>query len=276
MSTTTTDSVEIQKNFTPLMVNGTKHDIIHLQNLLMKIDIECSNGDTRKVTVYTRPTNHLYTREVYDSDIPNLQALKANGELIRSYVHDSGNYQRVKVPLRRKEDRVFCQIKYNDNKNFPTFVKEVEENPNTLSVLANSGDEATCLSGMLRLAGQPDIAYLVFFKLEKVSSKVVNMLIETGFCVDMNDPVARSKNKVKRLMTPKKRIQDDRKPFVKILLNVLEGRKPFENKVQKQKKTQQKKGKAAKVKKVVLKKKDQKAKKKAMKNAAKAKMAAQS
>jgi hypothetical protein len=240
----------------------------------MLINVTLNNNEVRKVTVFVRPTNHLYTRK-YDvvTDHPNRPALMSSGELIVSYQHQTHNFHEVKDTYQWKEDRIFCATKFDDNKLLPTFVSETEKAPSKLTVLANAGDEQTCLSGLLEIDGRENEVYLVFFKLRKVKGNQVNMLIDTAYCVDMSNPNARSRDKVNKLKASKGRYDTDKRPFIKLLLNVVEGRKPFESPTTKRKKVKLKKTKASKDQEKVAEKaaiKAEKARKKALKAAAKA------
>lgn len=135
-------------------------------------------------------------------------------------------YQKIKDdPPKIKEHRIFCNDKWTDSFLFPTFVLLIEEKPSHIIILANSGDSKTCLSGILELEDKDDEAYLVFFSLTKVNSKEVNMLIESAYCVNKNDH-----HKAKRLLEPSKK--NDAKPFIIVLKNVMEGRKPLDSKKQ--------------------------------------------
>ncbi|OEE10166.1 hypothetical protein [Aliivibrio fischeri] len=210
-----------RNTFTPILVLGTEYPIAHLKDLKITLCIEFSNGDSRDITIHTRPTNHLYSRAVSNEDKLNKAVLISEGSLLRSYVHREGNYQAVvDEPLKIKEERVFCIDKWRQSYLFPSFVTQVQENYSQVSVLANKGDEKTCLSALLTVPEYDDHVYLVFFHLHKVNSKEVNMMIESAFLVE------RTAHKAQKLITPK---SNEAKPFVVIVKNILENRKPFES-----------------------------------------------
>jgi hypothetical protein len=210
-----------ENDFDPIQVESETYDISHLKDMKLVFDIEFSNGDTRPITVHMRPTNHLFTREVKDEDYANRATFEALGYWLRSYVHNEGNYQSVKgEPLKLKEYRIFCHEKWLDSFFFPRFVKHLGEQPAKTTVLANAGDVKTCLSGILQLEEKVDDVYLVFFTLNKINSKEINMLIESAYSVPKNTHL-----KAQLLLAPKK---DDAKPFIVVLRNVQEGRLPLE------------------------------------------------
>ncbi|EGR0997157.1 hypothetical protein EHJ37_19730 [Vibrio parahaemolyticus] len=208
-------------DFDPLLVDGKEYSIEHLKDLSLALDVHFDNGDTRKITVNMRPTNHLFSRGYTDDDKQNFAALNKSGELLKSYVHHEGNYQKLKgEPPTLKEYRVFCKEKWGDSFLFPKFVDLITENPAQVTVLANAGDNKTCLSGILNIEDREGEVYLVFFSLTKVNSKEVNMFIESAYCVKSEE-----NHKAKKLLSPSR---DDAKPFVIVLKNILEGRKPME------------------------------------------------
>lgn len=208
-------------NFNPVVVAGTSYPISHLCNLNIELSIEFSNGDERAINVHMRPTNHLYSRKAEAADYAQKSTLDNAGAWLRSYVHRSGNYQAVDTAnLQLKEERVFCYQKWEQSTLFPEFVSYVTKHPSQLSVLANPGDDKTCLSALVTVPGELDKVYLVFFSLHKVNSKEVNMLIESAFLV-----LKEESEKAKKLLKPK---EGDSLPFIIIIKNVLEGRKAFE------------------------------------------------
>ncbi|MCG7556257.1 hypothetical protein [Pseudoalteromonas sp. Of11M-6] len=211
-------------NFDPIKVDDNEYKIDHLKDLSLIIDMDCQNGDTRPITVHMRPTNHLFSREVTDDDKANRAKLEGSGHWLNSYIHHEGNYQQVKTPPKIKESRIFCKEKWEYSFLFPKFVALIEETPSHVTVLANAGDDKTCLSGILEIEDRPEEVYLVFFVLTKINSKEASMLIESAYCVDPN-----VNSKAKKLINP---ARDDSKPFVIALRNVMEGRKPLESKKQ--------------------------------------------
>lgn len=208
--------------FDHLIINGVEHRTDHLLDLSLIVDVKFENGDTRSITVHMRPTNHMISRKAEEADFIVRAEIEEHGRWLRSYVHYEGNYQQVINPPKIKECRVFCDNKWKDSFLFPKFVDLIAEHPSQVTVLANAGDEKTCLSGILKIEDHPNKVYLVFFKLIKVNSKEANMLIESAYCVDS------TKDKQgKKLLTPK---QNDAKPFILALKNIMEGRKPMEAK----------------------------------------------
>lgn len=210
-----------RNTFTPILVLGTEYPIDHLKNLKIVLCIEFTNGDSRDITIHTRPTNHLYSRSVANEDKLNKAVLISEGAWLRSYVHREGNYQAVVgEPLKMKEERIFCAEKWHQSYLFPSFVAQIQENYSQVSVLANNGDEKTCLSALLTVPECDEHVYLVFFHLHKVNSKEINMMIESAFLVE------KTAHKAQKLITPK---SNEAKPFVIIVKNILENRKPFES-----------------------------------------------
>lgn len=209
-------------DFNDLVVDGVPYSIAHLKDHKISIDVLFDNGDTREITVHMRPTNHLFSRQLTAADEQSRGVLIANGHWLTSYVHHDGNYQQVKgQPPTVKEHRIFCLSKFQDSFYFTDFVSLLRTNPRNITVLANAGDDRTCLSGILNIAGMADTAYLVFFTLSKINSKEANMLIESAFCVDST-----GNSKAQKLVNTK--IGNDAKPFVMVLKNVMEGRKPMD------------------------------------------------
>ncbi len=212
-------------DFEPVITASGVFEIGHLKDLSIVFEVLFNNGDTRPITVHMRPTNHLFSRAVTEDDWPNRATLDASGLWLKSYVHHEGNYQRIKDdPRVIKEHRIFCEEKWTDSFFFPEFVELLTKEPSKTTVLANAGDSKTCLSGILELDDRPDEVYLVFFTLTKVNSKEVNMLISSAYCVQRLEH-----DKAKRLLAPKR---DEVKPFIVVLKNVLEGRKPLEGQKQ--------------------------------------------
>ena len=210
-------------DFDPLLINGNKYEIGHLKDLFLTTDIQFQNGDVRAITVHMRPTNHLFSRELTGEDRENLTLLDRSGYLLKSYVHHEGNYQQVKGGQPKlKEFRVFCEDKWNSSFLFPKFVSSIKEDPKKVTILANAGDDKTCLSGILEVIKEADMVYLVFFKLSKVNSKQVNMLINSAYSV------IPTHDKAKKLLKPNR----DSKPFIVALKNIMEGRQPLENQKQ--------------------------------------------
>lgn len=223
-------------DFDPLENSLGKFEIAHLKDLSIKLNITFDNGDERTITVNMRPTNHLFSREVVEEDWSNKSSLIKKQLWLTSYVHHEANFQSVISPTRIKEHRIFCEDKWSDSFYFPEFVKLVEENPTQTTVLANEGDDKTCLSGIFEVENYPDKVYLVFFTLKKVNSKEVNMLIESGYCVSKEEH-----NKARRLISNDR---DGKRPFLIVIKNIQEGRLPLEGKKVTKRKNNLKKKKA--------------------------------
>lgn len=209
-------------NFDPIFIEGKEFNIDHLKDLQLALSILFDNGDERTITVHMRPTNHLFSRAVAEEDWSKRSTLEGKGAWLKSYVHNDGNYQKIKnTPPALKEHRIFCEDKWSDSFFFPSFVQLLETKPAQTTVLANAGNVKTCLSGIIEVENRPDDVYLVFFTLHKLNSKEVNMLIESAYCVSKTEH-----DKAKKLLSNK----GDKKPFIVVLKNVLEGRLPMESK----------------------------------------------
>lgn len=223
-------------NFDPLVNSLGTFEITHLKDLSVRLSITFDNGDERLITVHIRPTNHLFSRKPEDEDWLNRADLTSKKLWLTSYVHHEANFQQTIEPLKVKEHRVFCEEKWNESFYLPEFARLIEENPSQTTVLANEGDEKTCLSGIMEIDDRPDEVYLVFFSLKKVNSKEVNMLIESGYCVSKQEH-----GKAKRLISSDR---SGKKPFLIVIRNIQEGRFPLESKTVKKRKNSQRKGKA--------------------------------
>ena len=221
----------VQNGFNDIVL--TKNDreerfsLKHLDNHFIVIsEFLLESNQTVDLKVYIRPTNHLYSRRP-ETGVDNLTNLSATGELLLRYEHAEGNYQAANEGMISSEKRIFCPIKYAQSLMFPHFAQSLQQNPSQLCILPNPGDRRTCLSALVKLPepwNDSDL-YLVIFRLHKVNSREINMLIETAFVVQTND------NRAERLTETK--FKDDRKPFLVLLRNVLAGRLPFEGKAKK-------------------------------------------
>lgn len=206
---------------------ANRYSIKHLENICITIpDLKLHNNQIVSVSVYMRPTNHLYSVR-FDEEIHDEAALSSTGELLRRYNHVSGNYQALSStpPVISTEKRVFCSERYQQSFLFPLFVNFLEDKITGLCVLANNGDDRTCLSMLFRLPQEygyeVDDRYLVFFKLTKINGNEINMLIDTGFVVKDSD------FRAEKIESSKYR--HGKKPFIVILKNILAGHKPFES-----------------------------------------------
>ena len=209
-------------NFDPILIEGKEFNINHLKDLQLALSILFDNGDERIITVHMRPTNHLFSRAVVEEDWSERTTLEGKGVWLKSYVYHDGDYQKIKnTPPALKENRIFCKEKWSDSFIFPRFVQLLKTKPAQTTVLANAGDSKTCLSGIVEIENRPDDVYLVFFTLHKLNSKEVNMLIESAYCVSKTED-----DKAKKLLSNK----GNKKPFIVVLKNVLEGRLPMESK----------------------------------------------
>lgn len=209
-------------DFEPLHINDIEYSIEHLKSIDINLCVEFSNGDTRDIAIHMRPTNHLFSRKVSSSDYQNRTDLEQSGHWLKSYIHHEGNYHQViGNPLKIKEYRIFCKQKWGYSFLFPEFVKLIKTNPSHVTILANPGDQKTCLSGILEIENHPNLAYLVFFSLTKVNAKEANMLIESAYCVDSTID-----KKAQKLL---EQTRGDTKPFIVALKNIMEGRKAFES-----------------------------------------------
>lgn len=194
-------------DFDPISTDAEDFDIAHLKDLKIVLDVTFGNSETRPITVHMRPTNHLFSRAVEVADLNQEALLESKGYWLKSYVHYEGNYQQIKdTPPKLKENRIFCKTKWLDSFYFPSFVELLQEQPVNTTVLANKGDDKTCLSGILEIEDKPDEVYLAFFTLTKVNSKEVNMLIASAYCVSKQDH-----EKAKRLISSDR---EDKKPFI--------------------------------------------------------------
>lgn len=207
----------VNNDFHPIVTSNNRYALNHLKGLVVNFDVKFSNGDNRQIEVIIRPTNHLFSREVTDEDQSNKDALVSSGEWLVSFQHCETDFHRIKhTPPKIKEYRVFCEKKWKESHHLPDFINLLSERPNQITVLANQGDDKTCLSGILPLPENPELAFLVYFKLHKLNPKQASMLVETAFCVPI------SHRKVERLSK-----RDEQKPFIVVLKNIIEGRKPM-------------------------------------------------
>ncbi|HCZ9068405.1 TPA: hypothetical protein O4G11_003624 [Proteus mirabilis] len=219
--------MNIQNGFNDLVFNidGKEKQLSlkHLSNLSLEIkDFRLENNSLVDIVIHMRPTNHLYSRR-FDPDNDDAEKLNQTGELLFRYEHHEGNFQSVKDGIISSEKRVFCEKKYEQSKMFPLFVRELSLHPSSICVLANPGDDRSCLSALWALPSpySSDEKYIVIFKLNKVNSTTINMLVETAFVVKNDD------FRVKKISDSKYR--HGQKPFFVILKNILAGRKPFDS-----------------------------------------------
>ena len=204
--------------------NGVQlHSLEHLQDLTIEISaFNFENGVTDDVEIHVRPTNHVYSRK-FEHDTDNYANLSATGELIIKYEHYENNPSRVKLdlnqaPIISTDKRVFCPTKYNASKNIPAFIEDLNNFPNKFCVLANSGDDRTCLTGVFEFpeGNTNNNCYIVLFKLHRINTRELSMVIETAFIVEKTDFRA-------------VKIENDTggKPFLVIVKNIFAKRRPF-------------------------------------------------
>lgn len=195
-----------------------RYSLSHLDGLIIHFeDFELESKQIVPVSIHVRPTNHLYTRKFE----PRIDSI-TSPRLITRYDHYEGNFQAVKEPLIiSTEKRIFCDEKYQANMRLPEFIQHVRAN-NPKCILANRGDTRTCLSALIEAqqeSSDQSLYYLVMFRLHKVNSKNINMLIETAFMVNADD------HRAKRITNSQ---EADKKPFAILVRNVLANREPFE------------------------------------------------
>ncbi len=214
----------VMKNneFNPITVNGHKYGIDHLKDIKFKVNVEFNNGDIREIIVYVRPTNHLFSKKMSASECKNRTTLVESGACLISYQHHEGNYQAIKNnPPQIKEYRMFCDKKWKDSTLLLSFIDLISNDPkSSRTMLANTGDDKTCLSGILEPKDRSNEVYLVFFTMLKRNSKELNMIIDTAFCVSPDQ------YKAKKLINGDQNVV---KPLVLVIRNIMEGRKPFES-----------------------------------------------
>jgi len=194
-----------------------QYSLSHLEDLSIHFEeFELESKQIVPVSIHVRPTNHLYTRK-FESNSDSITSPR----LITRYEHHDGNFQAVKEPPTiSTEKRIFCDEKYEANKRLPDFIKHVQEN-NLKCMLANRGDTRTCLSALIEAQQEnndQNLYYLVMFKLHRVDSKTINMMVETAFIVNADD------HRAKRI---KNGPEADKKPFKILVRNILAKREPF-------------------------------------------------
>ena len=211
-----------------IVLNGKSvtKSLTHLENLkILIVDFISESNNKNDVTINIRPTNHVYSRS-FDKGTDNREKLQRTGELLLKFEHQPDNPERLILDGNGNKKlssdvRVFCDEKYESSKLLPVFKTMLETNIRTACVIANLGDNKTCLSALLELPAHygPDLRYVVFFKFHKVSATEISMIIETAFIVALNH------FKIKQLEN-----EEDQKSLQAIIKNILAGRFPFEGK----------------------------------------------
>jgi hypothetical protein len=213
------------------------HSLSHLRDLCIDINgFVFENNVVDNIKIFVRPTNHVYSRK-FDSVTDNTKRLKENGELIIKYEYHEDNPSKLKkdahgLPAVSTDVRVFCHDKYTSSYNIPAFVESLGNYPSKFCVLANKGDDRTCLTGLFEFPqGERDNnCFIVLFKLHRINSRELSMVIETAFIVEHSDLRAR------RIIA-----EDTGKPFLVIIKNIFAKRRPFEGAAQKRSKKKYKK-----------------------------------
>ncbi|MCG7550887.1 hypothetical protein [Pseudoalteromonas sp. Of7M-16] len=223
--------------------NKGEYCIQHIYNHQIVLNnFEFDHGATGVVTVYVRPTNHVYSRalEVKDCEI----SLRKTGELLLKYEHEENDPSKLKLkngkPVISSDKRVFEINKYSSSHNIDGFIHHLQNFPNETVILANQGDDKQCLSALINFKhGSKDnyAAYIAIFKLHKLPKNSLSMVIETAFLVSETD--FRYENFIDS-------DNDKSKPLYVVLRNVLARRKPFEGKAKKNSKKSFKRAKKAK------------------------------
>lgn len=211
------DSVTIKKN-------GSEHsyDLSHLKDISFNIAIE--SDSPKNVTINVLPTNHVYS--IGFKNTGNKSELTQSGYLLNSYKHCEKDIS--KLDLRngipeKKEIRVFDEERYNQSYYLPDFINSLIKDYKKKCILANSGDDKQCLSGLFSTPSE-DFAYLVIFKLKKVKALEINMIIETAYVEKID-----SDHRLEKISSPKNRGEINKlRPFATLVINVLAGRNPFE------------------------------------------------
>lgn len=165
----------------------------HLFNHVVQVeDFKFEDQRIEKISIEVRPTNHVYSRALENSD-HELQ-LSYSGHLLIKYEHYEDRPHIAKLDrdgckIISSDKRVFCRDKYLSSQNIPLFVESLQESYSSLCVLANKGDDRTCLTGFFEFQhGESEKhCYVVLFKLHRLSARDLSMVIETAFLVDEDD-----------------------------------------------------------------------------------------
>ena len=201
-----------------LVIDNIQKSTAHLKDRSFFINVEFDNSHIRTIEIKLSLTNHLFTKKIQDNEYKHKDDLQRSGHWITTYKYKKHNYQQIILPPTILEHRLFCLKKYNDSFRITEFINQLAENPKQFTVLANSGDHQTLLSASIDLHNR---SYLVFFKLHKINSKAVTMLVLTAYSVDSKDYNIQD--------LTKNRSRKNKKPFLIVIKNVMEGRNPHES-----------------------------------------------
>ncbi|MFM2479733.1 hypothetical protein [Celerinatantimonas sp. MCCC 1A17872] len=210
-----------------IIIDDKEYSLSHIKDLSVSIDLVLSNGETRSVTVNIFCTNHVYSRKLKDVDEQLLNEYKKKGSLLTSYQYKKGNPDdlalRQNAPI-EKEKRIFDTEKYKSSFYIPRFFKAPQETLKNRCILANKGDDKTCFSCMFELDDLDEgYAFLLMFKLTKISGNTINLLIETAYIEQIEKD-----NRLQKIKKITKSSRDELRPLSVLLKNILEGRKAFE------------------------------------------------
>lgn len=204
----------------------SNYDLSHTLDLEITIDdFQFENGIVGPAFVKVKPTNHVYSRAIENSD--DKLALDSTGELLKSYEHYPNDVDKPKKDkhgnlIVSKELRVFCQTKYEQSFFLKTFVDEVQMNISNACVMPHKSDDLKAMSALFKLPEEyGDNYYIVLFKLHKMRANLIHMIIDTAFVVGPDDFRYKLFN------------NKNTKPFAVLMKNVFAGRKPFEGKTAK-------------------------------------------
>ncbi len=208
-------SVEVDGNSQVFTLDHLFDHVIEIENFRFE------DQRTETISIEVRPTNHVYSRALVNSD-HELQ-LSYSGHLLIKYEHYEDRPHITKIDrdgskIVSSDKRVFCLDKYLSSKNIPLFVESLQEYSTSFCVLANKGDDRTCLTGFFEFqhGKREKHCYVVLFKLHRLNARELSMVIETAFLVDEDD------FRVKLLQGR------DTKPFLVAVRNVFAKRPPFQ------------------------------------------------
>ncbi|MFT4928633.1 MAG: hypothetical protein ACI8WB_004753, partial [Phenylobacterium sp.] len=221
LPSTYTDVVTVQQMDS---MDFKHYDLMHIRDLNIIIpDFIAENGQTIEVLINVYVTNHVYTRKPASTDKANMAILEFKGRVLKRYKHldkEPSKLHLINGQPQLLEQRIFDETKYQQSLLLPSFIDFLEANLALKNILANSGNDKTCLTALFNLPHEDDKAYMVLFHLDKLNGSTVNMLIETGYIESI-----KADHRLQKI------INNDRtrlKPFVVLVKNILAGRKPFE------------------------------------------------
>ncbi|WP_077342518.1 hypothetical protein [Pseudocolwellia agarivorans] len=224
-----------------VVIDGTARifTLDHLFDHVIIIDnFRFEDNRIETISIAVRPTNHVYSRAIMDTD--NHDSLADSGFLLIKYEYYENNPHNQKLDssgqkIVSSDIRVFCEDKYESSLNIPLFVEALQTSSPQFCVRANKGDEHTCLTGYFEFqhGASEKKCYVVLFKLHRLTARELSMVVETAFLVDENDFRL-------RLLQG-----DDTKPFLVAVKNVFAKRPPFQGAVLQRSKKGYKKAKKA-------------------------------